>query len=151
MGCDIHSVIQGQYIKTEKPDSSCWHTVAEGFSERNYALFGYLAGVRDPGIIPLTEPRGWPDDFKHYDGIHPLPLNFQFRDTSIRPGNEMPWIMDMGEHSYTWYSKKEILNPGDDCPDTIRSEFYSIRVILIRLNIVYYKYTNWRVIIGFDS
>lgn len=50
MGCDIHSVIQGQWLKTDEPDESCWHSVAEGFRERDYDLFGYLAGVRNPDI-----------------------------------------------------------------------------------------------------
>lgn len=151
MGCDIHSVIQGQYIETDKPDSSCWHTVAEGFTDRNYELFGYLAGVRDPNVTPLAEPRGWPDNFEHYDSIHPLPLNFQFRDVSYRPGDEEPWIISMGEHSFTWFSISEIRAAWKDCPKDAKDEFYVVRQILIRLGVQYHDYTNWRIIIGFDS
>ena len=151
MGCDIHSVIQGQHIETEKPDSSCWHTVAEGFAERNYELFGFLAGVRGSLVTPLSQPRGWPNDFENHHYFHPIPLDFQFRDTSYPPISPRPWIYDMGDHSFTWFTGKEIADAIKDCPEGAFDEYMRVCKIQTRQRVRYHEYTNWRIIIGFDS
>jgi hypothetical protein len=71
MGADIHSHVEvfrdgawrkatGNLFPTnearygERPD--------EPFPHRNYRMFGFLAGVRDHDIPPITQPRGLPDD-----------------------------------------------------------------------------------------
>lgn len=57
MGCDIHSFVQifrnGKWITVDtNPENG----------ERNYSLFGILAGIR--GGKAIVEPRGFPKDFE---------------------------------------------------------------------------------------
>ena len=58
MGWDIHSVTQiltaGKWVTVE-------HGTADG--NRDYDLFGLLAGVRDYPH-PIAPPRGFPEDFE---------------------------------------------------------------------------------------
>lgn len=66
MGCDIHlyverkvnGVWQGQLTQSE-PQT---YYRKRWYYNRNYVLFGLLAGVRCSEIKPLSEPRGIPDD-----------------------------------------------------------------------------------------
>ena len=58
MGCDIHTVVE---IKKE----NTWVGLEEcpkEFDERNYALFAFLAGVRNRFNTKGFEPKGFPDD-----------------------------------------------------------------------------------------
>jgi hypothetical protein len=57
MGCDIHS-------HAEKQDSGRWVSLdVEAFDDRNYGLFGWLAGVRNySGLTPIAADRGFPGD-----------------------------------------------------------------------------------------
>lgn len=155
MGCDIHSVIQGQWLESDNPDFSCWHTVAEGFRERNYNLFGYLAGVRDDTIKSITERRGLPDGFQILEGHHPIPRNFAHRDFTFLPDDHSPWIYDMGEHSHTWLTRIELEaawrgNLSHLSEDAYR-EIDAVCRIFIKTGIQYSHYSNWRIVIGFDS
>lgn len=63
MGCDINMKIQ---IKTSRGWETAYH---DDYNERNYALFGWLADVRNySGIKPLDKPRGYPNDYRvEYD------------------------------------------------------------------------------------
>lgn len=151
MGADIHSVIQGQWLHTshlgepiENPDHTCWHTVSEGFHERDYQLFGTLAGVRAAadfdGVL-----RGPPENFLLRDECyHPIPQDFRFRK-SFRPDHKSPWEMYMGEHSFTWYSMEELGGFGKN------AEIMEIYHVMRELGISYRDYKNWRIVIGFDS
>lgn len=59
MGCDIHSV-------AEKREGDEWVSVDhEPFRDgRSYAVFGWLADVRNYSAIPhISDPRGFPADF----------------------------------------------------------------------------------------
>lgn len=99
MGCDIHSAAidadgnditsQGKWSdgKTANPD--CEYTVGEGepFVWRSYAVFGFLAGVRNYSeVTPIAEPRGLPDGLK-----------FDTDDDNY-----------LGEHSFSWLSIAEL-------------------------------------------
>lgn len=55
MGCDIHS-------HAERRVNGRWEKVPdfEPFDWRNYAMFGFLAGVRSHWCDPIVEPRGFP-------------------------------------------------------------------------------------------
>ena len=68
MGCDIHDFVE---IKL----NGKWEMVGEIFETcdskrlsvhpydgRNYTLFGILAGVRNKDMIPISEPKGSPND-----------------------------------------------------------------------------------------
>jgi len=80
MGCDIHvyvevkindkwkhvdSLIHDKYNEgvSDLEYLSSPHQVREHlFENRNYTLFGLLAGVRDNSLSPIAPPRGIPDD-----------------------------------------------------------------------------------------
>lgn len=59
MGCDIHVFgetknAEGSYSRVD---------VGDILYDRNYAVFGFLAGVRNySDVEPISEPRGIPDD-----------------------------------------------------------------------------------------
>lgn len=64
MGCDIH-------IWAERKSGSCFEVVHDTefsygtgpFGWRCYAMFGFLAGVRNYSAVrPISEPRGFPSD-----------------------------------------------------------------------------------------
>lgn len=88
-------------------NESCWYCDGEGktdaeYGERNYDLFAMLAGVRNgvgfagcdlsDGFVPLSEPRGIPED------------------TSIvevdSEGDDSVWL---GDHSYSYATLAEVL------------------------------------------
>lgn len=56
MGCDIHAYIESQPHKETSPEY--WWKNADLYITRNYAMFGFLAGVRS-NDNPLFAPRGW--------------------------------------------------------------------------------------------
>lgn len=77
MGCDIHLYVEkrvdGKWATadkwthseydTENPDSRTVSYEDSWYTGRNYELFSVLAGVRNRyDIIPISEPRGIPDD-----------------------------------------------------------------------------------------
>jgi hypothetical protein len=86
MGCDIHCY-------AERKVSEGWERVGEllAFEVQNYAVFAFLADVRnDTGIPPLAQPRGLPDDIS--DGV--IIEAWHSRD---------------GVHSYSWLDMQELL------------------------------------------
>ena len=161
MGCDIHSVIQGQWltkdskgdeILADDADSSCWHTVAEGFHDRHYELFGLLAGVRSTINAALFEPRGLPKNFMVHDDLHPIPIDFQFDlDGFRRPTEYEPWIFDMGEHSHTWFSLPELVEAEVRAKDEVATEIRRMIVRIRRCHASWPNHKNWRLVMGFDS
>ena len=94
MGCDIHS-----HVET-KDAAGVWRAVewesddkyaAGPFDWRSYALFGWLADVRNYSAVPpLAEPKGLPDDVG--DGIR-------------TEHEDMQW----DAHSASWFSVDELL------------------------------------------
>jgi hypothetical protein len=66
MGCDIHAMIERR--ATHKGDSGepelwpWWINSGDPDLNRDYTLFGILAGVRDDSVTPISEPRGIPED-----------------------------------------------------------------------------------------
>lgn len=55
MGCNIHAHLE---VKIE----GTWHHYSVPDIDRDYQLFGRLAGVRDASQTLIVEPRGIPDD-----------------------------------------------------------------------------------------
>jgi len=88
MGADIHGVWQYKI-------GDHWFTQGEIPDDRNYALFGALAGVRNyQNITPIAEPRG-------------LPFNFPVKDEYFESYRGKIW---MGDHSYSWLTLDEMLS-----------------------------------------
>lgn len=85
MGCDIHA-----YAERRGEDGN-WELIQEVFDGRSYSVFAFLAGVRNySGIVPISEPRGIPDDIS----------------SGVRAKLE-PWEGDV--HSKSWLSMQELL------------------------------------------
>ena len=59
MGCDIHGVVEYEEKIKHGDGSAWWSAIAIVDLDRDYALFGALAGVRIADI-PHIEPRGLP-------------------------------------------------------------------------------------------
>lgn len=152
MGCDIHAVLQGQWLKSDEPDHSCWHTVAQAFERRDYQLFGFLAGVRDETQAQPIARRGLPKDFCIRDECyHPLPRNFAFRDYGYPPDDVSPWEFYMGEHSFTWFTVEELELMRKQVPGGSEEEFEAVLRLAFLHKIRNPKYVAWRIVIGFDS
>lgn len=75
MGCDIHLIAQRRL--SQERNVAVWAEAANAFEDveddffdcRSYALFGFLAGVRNYSAIePISPPRGIPEDF--HDETH---------------------------------------------------------------------------------
>lgn len=100
MGCDIHSAAidaNGMPVEGGKwsdgadanPDMEWMTGEGEPFGWRSYAVFGFLAGVRNySGVVPISLPRGLPVDIKVPHGE-----DFEY------------WL---GDHSHSWLSVAEL-------------------------------------------
>lgn len=69
MGCDIHFRVEkrigGLWIPAEasvEPRNNWSPNFEEWYTDRNYTVFGALAGVRVHDVVPIAEPRGVPAD-----------------------------------------------------------------------------------------
>lgn len=104
MGCDIHSFAERRNKETNEWEvvKECvtlsdfyrdWYKKEKGdspFKWRHYSMFGFLAGVRDQTIEPISEPRGIPEDM------------------SQEVFNECEyWEFD--GHSYSWLLLRELV------------------------------------------
>lgn len=101
MGTDIHGVLQSRY-RSERT----WWTDCRIEDDRNYSLFAALADVRNgrgfagvPIFVPITpisEPRGWPEDF-----------DLKRASSLLFDGEDDHWL---GDHSFSWLSVSEVVN-----------------------------------------
>lgn len=82
MGCDIH-------FHSEIKIGNEWHHYGHPSIQRNYALFGKMAGVRGDSE-PISQPKGLPDDCSLVTAL-----------------NAHKW--DADGHSHSWLNAKEIL------------------------------------------
>lgn len=65
MGCDLHYHIEVRHRKShEKGGRYSWDhaDLSTECTDRSYAVFGALAGVRSDEVKPIDEPRGLPSD-----------------------------------------------------------------------------------------
>lgn len=108
MGCDIHSVAQVR-------KKGVWVTVGERLNDdRNYDTFGLLANVRNgsgfagvdtgDGWIPISEPKGLPDDFQIDDNERHGATGELDEDGYDDSG---VW---MGDHSHSFLTLQEMLD-----------------------------------------
>lgn len=69
------------------------------YSERNYDLFGILAGVRCNHLNAISEQKGWPEEF---EALIP-------GSTDTYEYAEWTWEAGIGEHGLSWLGLDEIL------------------------------------------
>lgn len=67
MGCDIHAMIERRAFWVSGPDKTpefkpWWINCGDPDLDRDYQLFGVLAGVRDRDVPMISSPRGMPED-----------------------------------------------------------------------------------------
>jgi hypothetical protein len=109
MGTDIH-------IVAEVFRDGAWHLADVDVPDgRNYWAFAVLAGVRngygfagadrgDP-LIPISEPRGLPED-----------LSLELRAPPEDEAVDIPWL---GDHSFSWVTLEELLAYDLETPVTL--------------------------------
>lgn len=105
MGCDIHAYVEYRVKAGTNPDGSRqWHPWGGRFHlDRNYAIFGALAGARRPQPPGFVPPRGFPDDAAYQadgdnwmyvadrdeEGVDTDPLAFLLRACLHDPADEV--------------------------------------------------------------
>jgi len=94
MGCDIHAWVQYR-VKGASSDDSWQDWSGEMHWDRWYALFGRMAGLRDPDVEAIVEPRGVPGGFWSVD------------------------IIEDGYHTPSWLTLEEFATVAAEypCPD----------------------------------
>ena len=107
MGVDIHSLVE---VKTNGKWVIVKHAIfddygdietAEFFEKRNYAVFGFLADVRNYSCCqPICEPKGFPDDSEY--------LNSSIYGSDRNIINDLQ--EDSSYHSRGWLTLKELLD-----------------------------------------
>lgn len=108
MGADIHSFaekkINGKWIRIEE---EVFHEyddnyTSEPFGWRSYAVFGFLADVRNYSHSPvISEPRGLPDDSEYLN-------QFAYEDYGTSYTNRQD-IEGWEYHSMSWLLLSELL------------------------------------------
>ncbi len=104
-------------------------------SERNYQLFGRLAGVRDPDVEPISEPRGLPEDLSE----------------AVRIAQE-----NESDHSHSWLFVEELTPAPDQSPFKGQGPLdywkrFEGRIAPLRAHAATLPPKSVRVIFGFDS
>ena len=95
MGSDIHGLLQKRWSP-----GRAYETISEIEHGRNYILFAALAGVRNYyNIKPISEPRGIPDD-----------ISYDPDKTYDEEGKRLPGALDLGDHSFSWLTLRELLD-----------------------------------------
>lgn len=124
MGCDIHATIEYNKWKDRLP--SYWIGMAKDFDiDRLYTLFGYLAGVRDDDVEPLSKPKGVPID-----------ASYEFKEELES------W--DSDAHTTSWLTFEEL----QKLPDEYKTEmfFQTMKLAADR-----YGEKNVRLVFFFDN
>lgn len=107
MGTDIHGRVQHRWN-----EKSPYRDVGEIEDGRSYAVFAALAGVRNgfgfagapthTPIIPISEPRGIPDDFPLADGEF-------YANAPKGEDGDFDHAYWLGDHSHSWLTLSELI------------------------------------------
>lgn len=123
MGCDIHAFVEYK----RRADSENWRSFGKEFRlDRNYLMFGLLAGVR-VDVTPVAEARGIPSDigysvreeYTRYvvkdEDYHDEPnhIDRTRAEKWVADGSstwfdkDHHWITDPDGHTHSWVTTKE--------------------------------------------
>jgi hypothetical protein len=132
MGCDIHLYAEvrrdGKWHRVFPPPEARdpWYieqaanvnggtyyavrALCTWYHDRNYNVFGMLAGVRAREFRPIAEPRGWPDDLS--DEVRAILHAAETAETedALPEGEIWP-----GDHSFSWLTLRELLEYDWQC------------------------------------
>lgn len=118
MGTDIHVAIERR-VGTKLNhgvDVDQWRFVSPLKVDRNYILFGILAGVREHNITPISAPRGMPTDVDPMSTSDPDEVDCDFGDYGYS------WLTLAELRSYDW----ETMLPGYRVPArSLCAEFHA--------------------------
>lgn len=111
MGCDIHAYAEGRYR-----DGSYFYQHFQPFYWRNYAVFAFLAGVRNySNVKPLSEPRGLPAD-----------TDFDVKDQYSEGDDHTPsWVLVKELLEFNYDSNIEYLEDDERPPWQIKRDLES--------------------------
>lgn len=98
MGCDIHGWVEVKY-------KGKWYAYDKISSDRSYTLFGFIAGVRDEAVKPVSLPKGIPVDASIIVKKEVLSLGVD--------GHSHTWL-SMGEMQEVYNRFKANLEKGKD-------------------------------------
>ena len=113
MGADIHSFterkVDNKWIRVEETIfGGVQYATIEPFGWRSYAVFGFLADVRNySNCIPISELKGLPDDSEYLNSESKYEETWTIRD-------EIEDNYDY--HSLSWLSLEELINFDYDQP-----------------------------------
>lgn len=157
MGCDIHMYaerrVDGKWRPLFEPVGDEyygyeWPVVTK---DRDYDLFGVLAGVRNRHVPCITgEPRGLPCDLcEEYARAHAIVYSLSLGAWS----KESPHCC-LGEHSFSWLSLAELVVAGYDRRYRPHLEHFfrnEVQRLLDQSDCLGVNIEDVRVVFGFDS
>lgn len=125
MGCDIHSIAEVKTAAGWLPIESDGRVASWGtffskktdylspFDWRSYAVFGFLAGVKNYSRCePLSEPKGLPEDSEHLNSPSPYAYDTNPMNGEKIPDSEKETIkqdlLEGGYHSHSYLTLKEL-------------------------------------------
>lgn len=138
MGCDSHLAIE--YRPYGDKNGRCedyWYIWALDITQdRNYRMFAAMANVRnylEPEIIPIAEPRGFPERSEAGD-----------------------WLTEhAADHSYTWLTPREYYEAykraGEPNGDDNFSKSWLVLKETLEILSRNYGEENVRLLVGFDN
>lgn len=123
MGCDIHFYVEkkdgDKWVSADKWTSDPWDSGEPDYvdvkredsfyHDRDYLLFGILAGVRDRSLPPIAKPRGLPADMS----------------SEVRARSESYGI---DGHSHSWLTLAELL--AHDWSDGLKDRYGRVRLFV---------------------
>lgn len=118
MGCDIHSFVEvrksGKWGRVNADIFIGWkQKQSSPFDTRNYAVFGFLAGVRNYShCVPISGPKGLPDDSEHLNTPLAEPQNYSYYgyDNGTAYTNKGDIECDANYHSLSHLTLNELLD-----------------------------------------
>lgn len=119
MGCDIHAFTEvrkeNKWVRHDEQifDDYGDRKTSEPFGNRHYAVFGFLANVRNYSHCePICEPKGLPDDSEYLNTPLDEPQNYSYygydNGTAYTQKGEIE--CDANYHSLSWLTLKELLD-----------------------------------------
>lgn len=139
MGTDIHGVFQRHDAAAD-----AWVNVPHNYEmDRHYQLFAVLAGVRNgrgfagvvtgQEVVPISEPRGYPEGFKvDENDCHVVgrleeidPRRQKWHKAEFCEEGENPLALSMGDHSHSWLTGEEMLNWYANAPVVVQTGIMS--------------------------
>ena len=141
MGCDIHMISQ---VKRD----GIWITYdANIYDNRNYALFGILAGVRGKEFPTISEPKGLPDDLE----ADPEDRGYSYYIDGHWLGDHSTSYLSLTElERYDWDQLSYELN-GERYTLKDESFYCGVMEYLRELSKKFGGPDNVRIVFGFDS